>query len=160
MRKYISFLLVLIISSNSLPSLALDGVVRFNEKKELFVLLEVAVTDEERQKGLMYRTELDENKGMVFIFRPAQKATFWMKNTFIPLDIIFINNGKIVKIVENAEPNQTETVYPSEFEVTEVIEVVGGYTKKHDIKVDDTVTFENIAEIDYSTEPALRINKK
>lgn len=129
---------------------ALDGSVKFHGSKNALVSLEVAVTDEEKNKGLMNRPSLDKNHGMVFIFRPARKVTFWMKDTLIPLDMIFIRNGKIVKIVKNAIPNQTEVLYPSDFETTEVVEVNGGYADSHMISVGNKVTFKNIPEINNS----------
>lgn len=133
-----------------LPSNAQESFVKFVGKKNLKVLLEVAATDEERQKGLMNRPELANDRGMVFVFRPAQQVTFWMKDTLISLDMIFISKGKIVKIVKNAVPNQTTTLYPSVYPVTEVIEVNGGFSSSNMIKVGDRVVFKNIPQIDYS----------
>ena len=66
--------------------------------------VEVAKTNEEQAEGLMYRLELKKNGGMLFLFNNEKKASFWMKNTLIPLDIIFINkNGSINKIYKNCE---------------------------------------------------------
>ena len=79
---------------------AQEGFIKFAGKPDSKVFLEVAVTDEEKEKGLMNRPSLAENRGMVFVFRPARQITFWMKDTLIPLDMIFINKGKIVKIVK------------------------------------------------------------
>ena len=138
-------------------SFALEGLARFGAKSDVVVFLETAVTEEEKSKGLMNRPSLAENRGMVFIFKPARKITFWMKNTLISLDMIFINRGHIVKIVKNAIPNQTTTVYPSDFDITEVIEVNGGFSDAHDIKAGDRVKFENISDIDYSTMSKLMI---
>lgn len=136
---------------------ALEGLIKFVGKKEATVFLELAVTQEEQTKGLMDRNSLGENRGMVFIFRPKRQVTFTMKNTLIPLDMIFINRGEILKIIKNAEPNQTHTLYPSEEEVTEVVEVNDGFTDKHNIKVGDKIMFENIAQIDYSMNSKLMI---
>ncbi len=135
-----------------LPSNAQEGFVKFVGKKNLKILLEVAATDEERQKGLMNRPELAKDRGMVFVFRPAQQVTFWMKDTLISLDMIFISKGKIVKIVKNAVPNQTSTLYPSMYPVTEVIEVNGGFSNSNMIKVGDRVVFKDIPQIEYSVQ--------
>lgn len=132
---------------------AQEGFVKFAGKKKLKVLLEVAVTEEEKSNGLMNRLNLPKNHGMVFVFRPVQSVTFWMKDTFISLDMIFINKGKIVKIVKRAEPNQTNTLYPSDSEVTEVIEVNGGFADENMIKIGSKVKFKNIPQIDYSSTP-------
>ena len=141
-------------------AMALDGIVKFTGKKTATVILEIADTDEKRSQGLMNRPTLGENKGMVFIFRPAKQVTFWMKDTLIPLDMIFVNKGKIVKIVKGAIPNQTEILYPSEYEVTEVVEVNGGFTENYMIEVGSSVSFENIAQIDYSGKSKLMIVPK
>lgn len=155
------FLLIIILLHSVLfceSACALEGLARFQGNNVVF--LETAVTSEEKSKGLMDRTSLGENRGMVFIFRPAKEVTFWMKNTLIPLDMIFIKQGRIIKIVENAIPNQTEIVYPSEGKVTEVVEVNGGYAENHNIMVGDPVVFENIPEIDYSLKSKLMIKKR
>ncbi len=136
---------------------ALEGIVKFQGRSNANVILEIAVTEEEKTKGLMNRPSLPANRGMVFVFRPARLVTFWMKDTLIPLDMIFINRGRIVKIVKNAIPNQTQIVYPSDFEATEVIEVNGGFADKYTIETGSTVQFENISQIDYSRKSKLMI---
>lgn len=71
--------------------------------------VEVAQTPEERQKGLMFREELDRDKGMLFVFSQEQQASFWMKNTLIPLDIIwFDGNKEVVFISKNSQPCSTD----------------------------------------------------
>lgn len=152
MKKKLLFFIVsclLLTTTNCVK--ALDGTVKFFGGKNALVYLEVAVTDEEKNKGLMNRPSLDKDHGMVFIFRPAKKVTFWMKDTLIPLDMIFIRNGKIVKIAKNTIPNQTEILYPSDFVTTEVVEVNGGYADSHMISVGSKVVFKNIPEINNST---------
>jgi len=136
---------------------ALEGLVKFSNKKDSTVFLEVAVTNEQKEKGLMNRSSLANNRGMVFVFRPARNVTFWMKDTLISLDMIFINNGSIVKIVKGAIPNQTEIVYPSDSEVTEVVEVNSGFSDNHGLQIGDRVIFENISHIDYSKKSKLMI---
>ena len=70
--------------------------------------MELAKTEAEREKGLMNRTSLDSNKGMLFIFDKEDIYSFWMKNTLIPLDMIWINqNNKVVFISKNAQPCKT-----------------------------------------------------
>lgn len=157
LKCLISFLLILNCFIYNIPSFALEGLVKFPSKPGIAVLLEVAVTEEEKSKGLMNRPSLESNRGMVFVFRPARTVTFWMKDTLIPLDMIFVNNGRVVKITKNAEPNQTNILYPSDFEVTEVIEVNGGFSDAQNIVVGDKVRFENISQIDYSKKSKLMI---
>ena len=134
----------------SIPVSAQEGFVKFVGKPNSKVFLEVAVTEQEKEKGLMNRPNLASNRGMVFVFRPQKQITFWMKDTLISLDIIFVNKGKIVKIVKNAIPNQTSILYPSDSLVTEVIEVNGGFADKYLIKAGDRVVFKDIPQIDYS----------
>lgn len=139
---------------------ALEGLAKFVKNKSATVFLEIAVTPEEKAKGLMNRTHLNSNRGMVFVFKPATKVTFWMKDTLISLDMIFINKGRVVNIVKDAIPNQTNILYPSEQQITEVIEVNAGFSNKYNIKIGDTVNFENISHIQYSMNSELMILRK
>lgn len=101
--------------------------------------VEVARTDQERATGLMYRRELPEGRGMLFDFSPEQQVSMWMKNTFIPLDMIFIRgDGRIIRIAENTEP-QSEKIIPSGGLARGVLEVIGGTAKKYGIAPGDRV---------------------
>ena len=95
--------------------------------------VEVAKTNEEQAEGLMYRLELKKNGGMLFLFNNEKKASFWMKNTLIPLDIIFINkNGSINKIYKNTIPKSMKRII-SKGEVLAVLEINAGEANKHNI---------------------------
>ena len=95
--------------------------------------VEVAKTDEEQAMGLMNRLDLKNNSGMLFLFDNEKKASFWMKNTFIPLDIIFINkNGSINRIYKNTKPKSLKRI-KSKGEVLAVLEINAGETNKHNI---------------------------
>ena len=88
--------------------------------------VELALTHKQRQQGLMYRTELAPDKGMLFIFPVPSMQSFWMRNTYIPLDIIFLDSdGEIVNIVANAEP-ETDTPRSSTAPAKAVFEIAGG----------------------------------
>lgn len=101
--------------------------------------VEVAKTEQERATGLMYRKELPEGRGMLFDFSPEQQVSMWMKNTFIPLDMIFVrSDGHILRIAENTKP-QSEKIIPSGGLVKGVIEVAGGTAKKLGIAPGDRV---------------------
>lgn len=101
--------------------------------------VEMARTDEERQKGLMFRKDLPEGRGMLFDFKPDQPVAMWMRNTYIPLDMLFINgDGTIRRIAENTEP-LSETTIPSGGPVRGVLEVIGGTAKRLGIKAGDKV---------------------
>ena len=95
--------------------------------------VEVAKTDEEQAMGLMNRLDLKDNNGMLFLFNNEKKASFWMKNTFIPLDIIFINkNGSINRIYKNTKPKSLKRI-KSKGEVLAVLEINAGEVNKHNI---------------------------
>src|SRR5215471_4650496 len=101
--------------------------------------VEIAVTDEEREKGLMFRRELPEGRGMLFDFKKDVNATMWMKNTYIPLDMIFIRaDGRIQRIAENTEPESTRII-PAGAPVRAVLEVIAGTAKKLGIRAGDRV---------------------
>ena len=101
--------------------------------------VEMATTEEEKQTGLMWRKELADGKGMLFDFSPEQQISMWMKNTYIPLDMIFIRaDGRILRIAENTVP-LSETLVPSGGPVLAVLEVVAGTAKKLGIAAGDRV---------------------
>jgi len=88
--------------------------------------VEVADTPKTREHGLMFRKSLAPDRGMLFDFKTPHPVTFWMKNTLIPLDMIFIGpDGRIVSIARNAEP-LSETNIPSGGTVLGVLEIIGG----------------------------------
>ncbi len=101
--------------------------------------VEMATTEEEKTTGLMYRKELPEGKGMLFDFTPEQEVSMWMKNTYIPLDMIFIRaDGKILRIAENTEPLSTKII-PSRGPAKGVLEVIAGTAQKYGIAPGDRV---------------------
>jgi uncharacterized membrane protein (UPF0127 family) len=101
--------------------------------------VELATTDAERAQGLMNRKELPEGQGMLFDFQRDQEVAFWMKNTYIPLDMIFIrSDGRIMRIAENTVP-LSEKIVPSNAAVRGVLEVIAGTTRKLGIAVGDKV---------------------
>lgn len=101
--------------------------------------VEIAATAKQQERGLMERWALEDDGGMLFIFPTPRKATFWMKNTYIPLDMIFIeHDGRIQHIHHMAEP-QSEVFITSPDEVSAVLEINGGMSEKLGIAVGDTV---------------------
>jgi uncharacterized protein len=101
--------------------------------------VEIANTEPEREKGLMFRKSLPEGQGMLFDFHQEQPVSFWMRNTYIPLDMIFIRaDGRILHIVENAEP-LSERMIPSNGPVLAVLEVIAGTVRKLGIAPGDRV---------------------
>jgi hypothetical protein len=102
--------------------------------------VEMAITPEEKERGLMFRRELPEGHGMLFDFFVDQDVAFWMKNTYIPLDMIFIRaDGRILRIAENAQPLSERNI-PSGGAVRAVLEVIGGTARKMGIAPGDHVS--------------------
>jgi len=101
--------------------------------------VEMATTEEERQKGLMYRKELPDGKGMLFDFSPEQQISMWMKNTYISLDMIFIRaDGRILRIAENTEPMSMKIISSGGL-AKGVLEVIAGTVQKYGIAPGDRV---------------------
>jgi hypothetical protein len=103
--------------------------------------VEVATTPAQMEQGLMFRQSLGPNAGMIFDFGTPIVATMWMKNTWIPLDMLFVDaHGKIVNIHERAVPNSTATIAAAA-PVRGVIELNGGTAARLGIKPGDVVKF-------------------
>jgi len=112
------------------------------EKGKTEVTVEIADTRAERTKGLMYRysESLPQDHGMFFIFEKEDALTFWMKNTLIPLDMVFFDRDyKVVSVVKNAQPCKKEPcdLYPSAKAAKFVLEVNGGFADSINLKEGD-----------------------
>lgn len=123
------------------PTIQNEKIVKIDN---LEIKVEVAETNEERAKGLSNRTQLDNKSGMVFVFPKDSKPVFWMKDTKIPLDIIWINDNKIIDIEKNVQPELGVTDnklrrYPAPSEIDYVLEVNGGFSDNN-IKVGETIS--------------------
>ncbi|MBB3947549.1 hypothetical protein GGQ73_003517 [Rhizobium skierniewicense] len=106
--------------------------------------VELATTDGQRQQGLMYRKTMAPTNGMLFDFGKDRDVTMWMRNTLIPLDMLFISKeGKIEHIHPNAVPH-SEAIISSNGAVRYVLELNGGAAEKLDIKRGDTVLSKQI----------------
>ncbi len=122
------------------------GVVTFHPTgKTLRVQVEVVRTADGLARGLMYRKQLPQLAGMLFIFPTTTIQTFWMKNTYIPLDMIFVDDAtmKVVGVVENAEP-MTTIQRSVDTESRYVVEVNAGFAKRHGIKVGTPMRYEEL----------------
>jgi uncharacterized protein len=128
------------VDSARIEKLALTPVTIATAHGERHLRLETARTPAEQEKGLMYRTSLPTDGGMIFLFPgPARPLTFWMKNTVLPLDIIFIReDGTIAHIAANAKPYSEELIDSVE-PATTVVEIIGGGAAKLGIAEGDKV---------------------
>lgn len=108
------------------------------------VKIDIEVADDELKtaQGLMFRTSMGEKQGMLFIFPDEEERGFWMKNTRISLDLVYVNAaGEIVSIAKNAVPYSEETI-PSGQPAKFVVEVVAGFTNKYGIEEGDFIAFD------------------
>jgi hypothetical protein len=119
-------------------------VIRVEGRAPVTVTTEVARTEEERNRGLMYRRELAPMAGMLFVFRQSEPLTFWMRNTFLPLDMIFIKSDRrVLGVVENATP-MTDDPRRVEGDSQYVLEVNAGFAARHGIRAGTVIDFVNI----------------
>lgn len=131
-----------------------DNLSQSQEELELFiqsldstisVYVEIADEQHEQNQGLMFRENLEWDRGMFFVFEDERMLSFWMKNTLIPLDMLFIDaDFRIVDIKENVSPCKEDPCpsYPSKKPAKYVLEVNAGFVLKNDIKIDDMVSFQ------------------
>jgi len=118
-----------------------SNVTIWTDNGPVHVEAEIADSQEERQLGLMNRESLGENNGMLFIFETEQALSFWMKNTLIPLDIIFINEEKEIVDIQTMIPCESDTcpLYNSKEPALYALEVNSGFSESRGVKVGDTI---------------------
>lgn len=127
------------------PEWIKEGTVTFlnkdNHSQISLIDVEAAINPTERQQGLMYRTHMDEDKGMIFIFEREDMQSFWMKNTVIPLDIIFIDGRGVINTIHKNTTPYSEKPLPSKGRSQFVVEVNGGYCERHGVKEGDLIEY-------------------
>ncbi|BDQ03224.1 DUF192 domain-containing protein [Ignavibacterium sp.] len=101
--------------------------------------IEIADDDYQRQLGLMNRKEMTENQGMLFIFLRQDFLSFWMRNTLISLDMIFVDESKTIVTIHKNTRILSDISYPSSKPARYVVEVLAGFTDKHNIQVGDKI---------------------
>ena len=110
--------------------------------KEHCFNLELAQTQEERETGLMFRQSLNQDAGMLFIFQDSGRYSFWMKNTLIPLDIIFIDEGNRLSQIKTAFPcNLSCPPIPSNNQIKYALEINANLAKNYNFSIGDKVSF-------------------
>jgi uncharacterized membrane protein (UPF0127 family) len=129
--------------STSAPPAAATTTIDTGERKLTF-RVELAITPSEQERGLMFRKSMDADAGMLFVSENERPHVFWMKNTLIPLDMIFIGaNRRIVGIVQNAEPQSLtgrQVDGPSQY----VLEIGGGLSASLGIRAGQLVEFKGV----------------
>jgi uncharacterized protein len=103
--------------------------------------VEVVDTLEKQERGLMFRQSLPENEGMLFVYREPQELAFWMRNTIIPLDIVFVGADGIILNIHQARPLDESVLYRSAGAAKYVIETNQGWFSRHGIRPGDRITF-------------------
>ncbi len=132
MKKILSILIILLITNSAF---AIDYNHYFYAKGKK-IMLEDAISEKQKNQGLMGRNSLQADTGMVFFYTSYVETAFWMKHTYIPLDIIFLKDGKVTRIYRNVEPCTDEIckIYPSKGLVNQVIELNAGSCQKYYIQ--------------------------
>ena len=106
------------------------------------IAIEVADDDAQRSQGLMYRSTMPDTSGMLFIFDQPAPRSFWMKNTKIPLDILYVDEGLRIFMIYKSVMPYSEKSIPSEEDALYVVEVNGGFTTRNEIEEGDLIAFE------------------
>ena len=121
-----------------------SGKVVFLEAKQEAVTVEIAERTDDRTRGLMYRKSMPDDHGMIFVFEEREDHTFWMKNTCIPLDMLFIDDdGTIVGIEENT-PTLSERTFSVGCASRYVLELNAGWSRRHGVTAGQKVKLEGI----------------
>jgi uncharacterized protein len=132
-------------ASQAKPIFRKDGELRFMKSKDNSIIstinIEVADDDAEREQGLMYRDTMAENEGMLFLMESEEIQNFWMKNTILPLDILYVDSERrIVSIHKDCKPYSLDQIVSAK-PALYVVEVNAGYTAKYGIKTGDLISF-------------------
>nr|MBF0683424.1 DUF192 domain-containing protein [Pseudomonas sp.] len=137
---------VLALAVFALPAMADDSkLVLHSDTGEHSFNVQVVDTPEGRAQGLMFVTELADDAGMLFDFREERPVSFWMRNTFIPLDMIFVDADGVVKNIHvNARPHDVTSI-PSQGPVQYVLEIPGGRSVEIGLKAGDKMEHDRVA---------------
>lgn len=151
MRRSLAGLLLLVLVA--LPAAALEwetdelAIETRDGEQHLFVV-ELALTDEQRARGLMFRESLADDAGMLFLYERDRPRSMWMKNTLIPLDMLFIDRrGRVIRIAERTTPLSERSI-SSGRPARAVLELAGGTAERLGIRVGDRVIYESFQDED------------
>lgn len=131
-------------STSSEPQFVRQGELSFLKADSTVIVkidIEIADDDDKRERGLMYRRQMELGQGMLFIFPDEDLRSFWMRNTYLPLDILYLDaQKKIVRIHENVATLNERSI-PSDFPAKYVVEVNAGFCALHGIRTGDQMAF-------------------
>lgn len=130
-KTFLFFILTLSIFSADFK----QSTIKINDQ---IIHVELAITQSQRIQGFQNRQSLKDHHGMLFVYKKPQKLRFWMKNTFIPLSIAFIDENRIITQIEQMSPLSKKTIH-SKKKCLYALEVNQGYFKNNSIKLNDTV---------------------
>ncbi len=135
-KKIFCSIILILLTTCTLPTITL------HTQPPKTITVEIADEQAEQAKGLMYRKYLPEDHGMLFVFNETKPLTFWMKNTLIPLDLIFIANDTVVSIKRNFQPCKQELCenYIS-VPADKVLEANAGFAEKNKIIIGTKISF-------------------
>ena len=126
------------------PSPLRQAKVGFPEAKDQTVTVEVTESDHDRQRGLMYRKSMSDDRGMIFLFDRKDDHSFWMHNTCIPLDMLYIDDDGLIVGIEENTPTMSDDTFavgcPSKY----VLELNAGWTRKHGVVAGQKVRLEGL----------------
>jgi uncharacterized membrane protein (UPF0127 family) len=124
------------LSAEFKPSLPVKKLIFIQQQLEINV--EIAATQAERERGLMYRSNLDTNQGMLFVYADLGQRSVWMKNTLLPLDVIFLDaDGRILSLLNNLPPCQKDPcpIYDSNTAAKYMVEINTGFIEQNQLKI-------------------------
>ena len=134
MLAFASLISPLILRAEEVPVARHDTIVIESEEGAQLLSVEIADTPALRERGLMFRHRVPEDRGMLFLYEGVGPVAMWMKNTYIPLDMAFIRpDGTVARLIEGAEPHSLETIESRE-PVAAVLEVAAGAARRLGLK--------------------------
>jgi len=104
---------------------------------------ELALTDQQRRTGMMFRKEMGENEGMLFVFPVAHQTGFWMKNTFVPLSAAYVDPAGVIVEIHDLQPQDTNNVPSVSNNIVYVLETPQGWFKRHNVETNTLVMTEH-----------------
>ena len=139
MKKSLLILLIIVAGTHCRTATTADYYLTINGNGKV-IKTEIAATEDARIQGLMHRTFLPPDTGMLFVYPDEKIRSFWMQNTHIPLSIAFIKSNGVISEIRDMQPESTETIRSKE-EVQYALEMTQGWFERNQVRINDTVVF-------------------